>query len=57
MKDGHYFGDPDDAQHSKALALVKYAEWMKRMLTDGGYHATSAGLEGITSDPNLEIFW
>ncbi len=41
MSEGHQFGDPDDAEHSKARALIEYAAWLKR-----GYVG-----------PHIEIFW
>ena len=54
MKAGHHFGDPDDAEHSKALALVKYAEYMTKILGCLG-GKSDVGLGDIT-EPE-EIFW
>jgi hypothetical protein len=32
MAAGHHIGDPDDADHSKAKALIEYTKFQKRML-------------------------
>ena len=53
MGEGHTFGDPDDAEHSKARALIEYAAWFKRKAQTFG----EADTGGITHDPNIEIFW
>ena len=50
MGEGHTFGDPDDAEHSKARALIEYAAWFKRK-------AMANQVIDIARDTNLEIFW
>ena len=54
MKDGKIFGDPDDAEHSKAKALIEYGKWFKRACKGlGGLEQTS----GITEADDSELFW
>ena len=54
MQEGATFGDPDDAEHSKARALVEYAAWFKRRATESGGTSEFAD---ITNADDLEIFW
>jgi len=55
MREGKRFGDPDDAAHSKAKALIAWGDWLKRYLTaDVGYDGTLANL---SKAHDLEIFW
>jgi len=54
MQEGATFGDPDDAEHSKARALVEYAAWFKRCATGGGFQTATTS---ITDADDLEIFW
>ena len=53
MGEGHTFGDPDDAEHSKARALIEYAEWFKRK----AQQTTDSATYGIANGENIEIFW
>lgn len=50
MREGHFFGDPDDAEHSKAKDLIEYAKWFKRL-------QESDITSDITSDSDLQIYW
>mgnify|MGYP004082595817 CR=1 FL=1 len=55
MGEGHTFGDPDDAEHSKARALIEYAAWFKRKAL-----APAGQRDGTMRDisfENIEIFW
>lgn len=55
MKEGHKFGDPDDASHSKAKELVEYAKWFTRLQKKENvkdfakYHPDKV--------PEVEVFW
>ena len=59
MGEGHTFGDPDDAEHSKARALIEYAAWFKRKRMANMADGTMADgtMSDITANPNIEIFW
>lgn len=57
MGEGHQFGDPDDAEHSKARALIEYAAWFKRKQMSGIGTMNGKNIPGIAADENLEIFW
>ena len=52
MKEGKIFGDPDDAEHSKAKALIAYGEWFKRARLDQNFPMVD-----LSDDDDLEIFW
>ena len=58
MGEGHTFGDPDDAEHSKARALIEYAAWFKRKAT-AKYNddEEESGIADIAASANIEIFW
>ena len=52
MREGKRFGDPDDAAHSKAKALIAYGDWFKR------YQMGSLDSPAeMSMDDDLEIFW
>ena len=53
MGEGHTFGDPDDAEHSKARALIEYAAWFKRK----AQASVGQNIPGISVNANIEIFW
>ena len=68
MAQGTVFGDPDDADHSKAKALIEYAKWFKRACTldvaigVGEYveavtSTVAMATSGLSSAPDIEIFW
>ena len=52
MAEGKVFGDPDDAERSKAKALIEFGKWFKRMCQAGATEASD-----ITNADNLEIYW
>ena len=59
MKEGKIFGDPDDAEHSKAKALIAYGEWFKRVRVNASSGSQLAVATGgtLSNDEDLEIFW
>ena len=57
MGEGHTFGDPDDAEHSKARALIEYAAWFQRKAQTINGTMINGTMADITNDPNIEIFW
>ena len=57
MAQGAIFGDPDDAQHSKALALVQFAKWFERAAKRFSGLDKEAMPYGITQGKKLEVYW
>ena len=57
MARGEVFGDPDDAAHSKALALVEFAKWFTRARERFSGLNKQSMPYGITEGKDLEIFW
>ena len=57
---GHYIGDPDDAEHSKARALINWAKWFKDDVSKVGILGTKSGtFQTLDLSPKLEevYFW
>ena len=52
MAEGKVFGDPDDAERSKAKALIEFGKWFKRKC-----QSTNGSTGGITPNENLQIYW
>ena len=50
MAEGKVFGDPDDAERSKAKALIEFGKWFKRAC---GKNTAP----GITQDGRIDIYW
>ena len=57
MARGEVFGDPDDADHTKATALIEYAKWLKRACALGSGLSKETQPAGITKNKKMEIFW
>ena len=61
LRSGHYIGDPDDAERTKARALINWAKWYRREISTMGTFGTPSGsYEGrdVTPDPDAELyFW
>ena len=67
LKAGHYVGDPDDAEHSKAAALIEWSRWFARGIAieqivpgvelDYSYGCHSFGTTEVSGDPSAEIFF
>ena len=54
---GEAIGDPDDAAHSKALALVQFAKWFERAAKRFSGLDKEAMPYGITQGKKLEVYW
>ena len=58
MAEGKVFGDPDDAERSKAKALIEFGKWFKRACTapfGEGLPGSETG--AVTIHKDLEIYW
>ena len=55
--EGARFGDPDNAQRSKARALAQYARWFKRELGKSNDGAFGSRLADLSTAADLEIFF
>ena len=54
--EGEQFGDPDDATHAKAKALVQYARWFKHNMNKGGSGAFG-WWAGISNEIDEVFYW
>ena len=57
MARGEVFGDPDDADHTKATALIEYAKWFERARRKSSGLNNETKPEGISHAEKIEIFW
>ena len=57
MARGEVFGDPDDADHTKATALIEYAKWFERARRKFSGLNNETKPKGISHAKKIEIFW
>ena len=57
MARGEVFGDPDDADHTKATALIEYAKWFERARRKFSGLNNETKPKGISHAEQIEIFW